>query len=83
MSDTYPVLCGKCHVPPEAGTERNGQLWASCPVCGQEDSVTDINREAGEYFTHKGMRVLFSGLESDVISVKCPPEREYRWITGD
>jgi hypothetical protein len=83
MSDKYPVLCGKCHVSPERGFEREGQIWAACPVCGQEDTIEDIQREAGEYFTDRGLRILFTGLKSDVVGVKCPPEREYRWITGD
>jgi hypothetical protein len=44
-NETGPILCGKCHVAPERGFERDGQMWASCPVCGQEDTIEYIGRE--------------------------------------
>lgn len=83
MNETRPVLCGKCHVSPERGFKRNGQMWASCPICGQEDTITYINREAAEYSTDKALREEFSGLSGSVMTIKLPPQREYRWITGD
>jgi hypothetical protein len=60
-------------------------MWASCSVCGQEDTVENITREAGEYFAEKSLRDMFSRLSegSSVISVESEPERIYRWITGD
>jgi len=83
MGETGPVLCGKCHVPPERGFERDGQMWASCPVCGQEDTIEHIGREAAEYNTDKAIRDMLSGLHSSsVMTVKIPPERSYSWITG-
>ncbi len=80
--ETLPVLCGKCHVSPERGFERDGEMWAACPVCGKEDRVEDISREAAEYLTDKAAREMLSGIGIDRISIKYPPEREYRWITG-
>jgi hypothetical protein len=82
--ETGPILCGKCHVTPERGFERDGQMWASCPVCGQEvQLIADIQREAAEYHADKAIRDAFSGLRSSsVMTVKSPPERAYRWIAG-
>jgi hypothetical protein len=79
---TGPILCGKCHVTPERGFERDGQIWARCSTCGQEDTVADIQREAMEYLVHKSVRDALSGFSGGAITVKGPPEREYRWITG-
>jgi hypothetical protein len=77
-----PILCGKCHVAPERGFERDGQMWASCHVCGQEDTIENIGREAAEYRTDKAIRDVLSGLHSsNVMTVKSPPERVYRWVT--
>jgi hypothetical protein len=81
--ETGPILYGKCHVTPERGFERDGQMWASCPVCGQEDTIADIQREAVEYHADKAIRDAFSGFRSSsVVTIKSPPERVYRWITG-
>ena len=83
MDETGPILCGKFHVTSERGFERDGQMWASCPVCGQEDTIADIQREAVEYHTDEIVRAAFSGLRSsNAMTVKSPPERTYRWITG-
>lgn len=81
--ETGPILCGKCHVSPERGVERDGQMWAACPVCGQEDTTVDIGREAAEYQADKATRDVFSGLQgSSIMTVKLPPERVYRWVIG-
>ena len=82
MDETFPVLCGKCHVSPEQGFERDGEMWAACPMRGREDRIEDIQREAAEYHTDKAVRGVFSGLSSGVMTVESPPERTYRWITG-
>jgi hypothetical protein len=83
MDESSPILCSKCHVSPERGFERDGEMWASCPVCGREDRVADIQREAGEYHADKAIGSIFSGLRSSAMTVKSPPQREYRWITSD
>jgi len=82
MSETRPILCGKCHVTPERGFERDGEAWAKCPICGQEARVIEIQREAAEYEFDKVARSV-PGLKSGSISVKGMPQREYRWIVGD
>jgi uncharacterized Zn finger protein (UPF0148 family) len=83
MDETGPILCGKCHVTPERGFERDGQMWASCPICGQKDTIEYIGREAAEYRADKAIRDMLSGLQSSsIMTVKYPPERSYRWITG-
>ena len=52
-------------------------------VCGQEDTIEHIGREAAEYNTDKAIRDMLSGFHSSsVMTVKIPPERSYRWITG-
>jgi hypothetical protein len=83
VDETGPILCGKCHITPERGFERDGQMWASCPVCGQEDTIADIQREAAEYNIDNAVRDSLLGFpSSSVMTVKGPPERSYRWITG-
>ncbi len=81
MSETRPILCGICHVSPEGGFERDGKTWAACPVCGQEDRMENILREAAEYHADQGFRRALSGLKH--LTVKSPPQRKYRWITSD
>jgi hypothetical protein len=83
MSETRPVLCGKCHVTPERWFERDGETWGACAVCRREDRTEDIMREAAEYHADKAIRGVFSGLQGGSLTVKSPPQREYRWITGD
>ena len=83
MTDqTGPILCGKCHVTPERGFERNGETWAACSICGREDRVEDIMREAAKYTADKSVRGMFSGLAGSGMSVESPPERDYRWVTN-
>ena len=62
MDEISPILCGKCHVTPERGFERDGEVWASCSICGQEDRVTDVQREAAEYHADKLIGGMFAGL---------------------
>ncbi len=83
--DVKPILCGKCNVTPELGFEREGEMWASCPVCGQEDRIADIQREAAEHSFDKMVRQTLSGIGNagSGITVDNPPERQYRWITGE
>jgi uncharacterized Zn finger protein (UPF0148 family) len=82
MNDVQPILCGKCKITPKRGFERDGEMWASCPVCGREDRIADIQREAAEYHTDKAVRDTLSGVSANSMTVKSPPQREYRWITG-
>jgi hypothetical protein len=83
MNDTKPILCGKCHVPIKVGTEADGETLGACPVCGQQDRMDDIIREAAKYRIDKMVRGTFSDIQSSSFTVKSPPEPEYRWITGD
>jgi hypothetical protein len=83
MSDITHVLCNKCHVTPQRGFERNGETWAACAICGQEDRVEEILGEAAEYHIRKGIDGVFSGLQGGALTIKSPPQRQYRWITGD
>jgi hypothetical protein len=81
MDESSPILCGKCHVTPQRGFERDGEVWASCPVCGQEDRVAYIQLEATEYKIGK-LAGKVPSFKSGGVTVKGPPEREYRWILG-
>jgi hypothetical protein len=84
MSDVKPILCGKCHVSPERGFERDGEMWASCPLYGQEDRITDIQREAALQYATKQIGGMLDSLKtSGSLTVKKAPERNYRWITGE
>jgi hypothetical protein len=80
LDEISPVLCGKCHVAPERGFERDGEVWAACPICGQEERMEDIARQAAENRFDKMIRGTFSGIQSSSLTVKSPPERQYRWI---
>jgi hypothetical protein len=64
LDEISPVLCGKCHVAPERGFERDGEVWAACPICGQEDRMEDIARQAAENRFDKMIRGTFSGIQS-------------------
>ena len=83
MSDIQPILCSKCKVTPERGFERDGETWAACPICGQEDRVADIQREAALYNADKGVRGVLADLRGSSFTVKSAPQREYRWIVGE
>ena len=83
MSETRPVLCGKCRVPIKACIERDGDTWGACLACGREDRMDDIVRETTEYHLDKMIRRTFFGLSGGGVTVKSPLQREYRWITGD
>jgi hypothetical protein len=82
MDNGGPILCGKCHVTPERGLERDGEVWAACPVCGQEDRLVEIEREAIEYKIGKLVGKVPT-FKSSSVTVKGPPQREYRWVTSD
>jgi hypothetical protein len=81
--DIRPILCGKCQVTPERGFERDGELWAACPVCGNEDRIVDIQREAAEQFATKSIGDMLAGIGGGRLTVKRAPARQYRRITGD
>ncbi len=40
-------------------------------------------REAAKNHVDKAIRQGFLGLKGGSLTVKSPPEREYRWITSD
>lgn len=80
MDEIRPILCGKCHVTPERGFERNGEVWASCSICGQEDRVVDIQREAAEHYVSKGMDEFLASIGGGKVTVQGAPKRDYRWI---
>jgi hypothetical protein len=82
MSETRPILCGKCHVPIETRVERDGETWGTCPVCGREDRMDEIIRETTGYHVDKIAR-LVPNFKSSSVTIKGPPERQYRWIIGD
>jgi hypothetical protein len=82
MSETRPVLCGKCHIPSEVRTESDGSEWVSCPICGQQDRMDDAFGEAGEYHVGKLLRTLPLS-HSRSMTIKDMPERDYRWIIED
>jgi hypothetical protein len=75
MSETRPKLSGKSQASPERGLERDGEMWAACPVCWPEDRVTDIQREASEYHADKVIRKVSSGLIGGSMTVK--PTRKF------
>jgi hypothetical protein len=84
MSDVKPILCGKCRVSPERGFERDGETWAACPVCGQEDRIIDIQREAALQYASKSLGDMLDGFKgSSGLTIKRAPQRNYRWITGE
>jgi hypothetical protein len=83
MDDIKKILCGKCHVVPERGFEREGETWAACAICGQEDRTNDIFRDASEYCVRKGMDGFMSSLGGGSVTVKGPPKRDYRWVVAD
>ena len=76
MGINKPILCGKCQAIVESGFERNGEMWAACPICGQQGRFADIRREAAQYYADKGTRMMYS------YSSQKPP-RIFSWITGD
>jgi hypothetical protein len=84
--ETHKVLCGRCHVPVDKGTDAQGQDIVTCPSCGESDTVENASREAGEYYTSKLVRDAFSGFGSGSssdflkITVTPPPQRHYRFI---
>ena len=84
MNETRPILCGKCHVPIKGGIERDGDAWGICPNCGQEDRMDEIVREVSKYHVDKMVDGMFSGIRSSSsMTIKSPPERQYRWIRSD
>jgi hypothetical protein len=83
MDETRPIRCGKCYVPIKVGAERDGDTWGSCPVCGQEDRVDNIIREAAEYGLDNMVRDTLFGFQEGELTVKSWPQRDYRWITRD
>jgi len=82
MNDITNILCGKRHVTPERGFERDGETWAACPICGQEDRVEDIFGEAAKYRVDKSIPPL-PVFQSSHMTVKDFPKQSYRWVTGD
>lgn len=84
MSYTKEILCSKCHVTPERGFERNGEPWAACSVCGQEDPIETILREAAEHRAHQAIGNMLRGaFSSGNITVDETPQREFRWLTAE
>ena len=81
--ETSSIRCGKCYAPIKVGAERDGDTSGSCPICGQEDRVDNIIREAAEYSLDNMVRGTLSGFQEGELTVKSPPQREYRWITRD
>jgi hypothetical protein len=55
----------------------------SCPVCGQEDSVDNIIREAAEYGLDMMVSDTLFGFQEGELTVRSLPQREYRWIMRD
>ena len=81
--ETSSIRCGKCSVPIKVGAGRDGEAWGSCPVCGQEDGVDNIIREAAEYSLDRMVSDTLSGFQEGELTVRSLPQREYRWITRD
>ena len=85
MSDTKPILCGKCNVPIKIRTDDNGQTLGTCPVCGNEDGFDEILREVARYNVDQSLPPgTFSGtaVRHGGVTIKSPPQRHYRWIAG-
>jgi hypothetical protein len=83
MSETSPMLCGKCRVPVEGWTESDGNEWVSCPICGQRDRLDDALGEASEYKIAKIVGGPLPSFKSGGMTIKGAPERQYRWIISD
>lgn len=84
MSDIKKVLCSKCRVAPERGFERDGETWAACPVCGQEDPVETILREAAQHHARKVIGDVLRGAPTGPnVTVNEVPQPESRWIIAD
>jgi hypothetical protein len=45
---TYEAKCGKCELPLEVVTIENGQKRASCPKCGNNDTLDNVRRIIAE-----------------------------------
>jgi len=81
MSETRPILCGKCNVEVKVRIDPNGDKTVICPNCGANDSLESAMRDVGEYLVRKGLRE--HGIRSTSnITVTHPPERTYRFIPG-
>jgi uncharacterized Zn finger protein (UPF0148 family) len=87
MSDTRPLLCGQCSVKLKLFSNHEGQMIGSCPVCGQEDNVENIQREIAEYvryLTQKKVHDMLADAVRDsqrlTLQGNLPKEREFRFI---
>ena len=81
--ETSAIRCGKCYVQIKVGAERDGDTSGSCPICGQEDRVDNIIREAAEYSLDRMVSDTLSGFQEGELTVRSLPQREYPWITRD
>lgn len=74
MEGRRPILCAQCGVGPGRPFEREGAMWARCPLCGQEALVSDIQREAVEQHLYVSRRA-----NGTVTARLNEPRSDYRW----
>ena len=86
-TSSHQAKCGKCKVPLEVVTQDNGQKRATCPKCGDSDTVENVKRIVAEYVKERTALALHESLVKGArgskflkVTSRRPPQRQHRFI---